>query len=153
MNRYIGTDNAELLEHILNKQLTAIGLSVAEAAKIARDDRAPRDDILVAINWCQNVVKEYIEITGALCKGELKVMGGRVLDVPEWKFNQYVMERHITKADNMDLKEMLLKDSVKYEKLFALIQELETPRMLAYKKVVQHNHIVWFTDMNKALKF
>jgi len=153
MDKYLDTDNAKLLESILKKQLTVNGLSIVEATKIARDDKAPREDIFITINWCKDVVKDYIEITGALCKGELKFMGAVVLDVPEWKFNQYILERHIKKADNLDLKEMLLKDGIKYEKLFTLIQELGTPRILTYKKVIQHNNIVWFTYMDNALKY
>jgi len=153
MTKYIGTDNAKLLETILINKLSDTGLSVKDAAKIAREDRVSKEDVFRAISWCQNVVKEYVGTTGALCKGELKFMGSIILDVPAWKFNQYIMEKTTKYADNLDLKEILLKDSVQYEKLFAFIQQLEIPRIIKYKDVVQHNHIVWYTDFDKALQY
>jgi hypothetical protein len=153
MTKYIGTDNAKLLETILINKLSDTGLSVKDAAKIAREDRVSKEDLFRAISWCQNVVKEYVGTTGALCKGELKFMGSIILDVPAWKFNQYIMEKTTKYADNLDLKDILLKDGVQYEKLFAFIQQLETPRIIKYKDVVQHNHIVWYTDFDKALQY
>jgi len=153
MNGYIGTDNAKLLENILINKLSDTGLSVKDAAKIAREDKVSKEDVFRAINWCQIVVKEYVGLTGALCKGELKFMGSIVLDVPAWKFNQYIMEKTTKYADNLELKDILLKDGVQYEKLFAFIQQLETPRIIKYKDVAQHNHIVWYTDFDKALQY
>ncbi len=152
-DKYLQTKNAKLLEDILRARLPHSELALIDAAKILNNDNASRESIYLAINLCRNVITDYIELTGALCKGELSVIGSKVFDSSRWRFNRYIMNRPITRVGKLTLRETLLEDGLHYEKLAILISKLNEPRTIIYEHVTSSNNTIWFKELNKALVY
>lgn len=161
---YLGTDNAKFLRSILERQILNWGLSDKDnknnnyLRSITRDNNGPRDIIAKAIDWYLNSIKEYVDIMGALSKGELKAVSSSLFNIQEWRLNDYILERRIKNKGSLKIKELLLEDKVKYEQLYRLVERLdllpgEIGYKFAYRKVAEGKNIIWFKDIDKALKY
>ena len=163
MEKYLKTENAQLLKDILERQLYNKGLSSKDNRNnkhflsITRENYGPREVLIQAINWYRDSVKEYVAIKGALCKGELRTMSSFILDIQKWRLNQYILERHIKETGSLDMGQLLLEDRLKNEKLCGLIKRLDTHGILAYQiayeNVTKPKNIVWFEDIKKSLYY
>ena len=160
---YLETENAKLLKDILERQLHDKGLSSKDNKKnkhllsITRDNYGPKEVIAQAINWYRDSAKEYEDIKGALCSGELRTVSSFILDIEKWRLNQYILERHLKRMGSLDVGQLLAEDGLKCEELGGLIKKLDTPQVLAYQiayeNVTKRKNIVWFEDIKKALDY
>jgi len=150
---YIETDNALLLEDILKKQLPKAGLNIEFAQRIANDDPGYKVNLQLVINWCKESIKEYTELKGAICKGELVYQGSRLLNIANWRFNKNIINREIVYIENFGIKRTLTKEGIENDTLTKLMQQIEGRRRVTYEDVTDAKNIVWFRELQLALDY
>jgi len=96
---------------------------------------------------------EYINENGALIKGELKEVFGKVVGIKGWMINHFLIERKIKEFNKKELHEILLDEGIKKDKLKKIMDYIEGDKKLIYNDIMHGKQSIWFRDKKHAIEY
>jgi hypothetical protein len=160
MKPYGKTDNAKLLESILEKGLIEFNLLKKDVAEIALGKRLNEKTLRVqSLIWCESSIEDYISITGAIARGEFRITASKILTtdslhVAPWQLEQYLLKTSVKlDVQKINFNRLLLQYDIHAQKLGLIIESFDHPVKMKYPDINKVNNLVYFNDIKMLTKY